>query len=117
MRAFKINPKAEIYVYPYFTRMSASFPKLIELADTVKVTSKVDGGDLFVFVNKAKSYVKILFWETNGWCIFAKKLPVGTFDIEQDLDTWVTLGQMQKLVDHISMPGKKKKQPHLKRAA
>ena len=31
-------------------------------------------GDMFVFSNRKGNYVKILFWDRTGFCIYAKRL-------------------------------------------
>lgn len=36
-------------------------------------------GHLFVFYNKRKDIVKILYWQTNGFCLWQKKLEEGKF--------------------------------------
>jgi transposase len=36
-------------------------------------------GHLFVFLNKARNRVKILFWDGGGFCLFCKRLERGTF--------------------------------------
>ena len=36
-------------------------------------------GHLFVFYNKRKDLIKILYWHTNGFCLWQKKLEKGRF--------------------------------------
>ena len=37
-------------------------------------------GDVFVFLNKPKTHIKLLYWDGDGFAIFYKRLEVGTFD-------------------------------------
>ena len=36
-------------------------------------------GHLYVFVNRRRQLMKVLFFDRSGWCILAKRLEVGTF--------------------------------------
>jgi len=36
-------------------------------------------GDLFVFINKRRTQVRMLFWDGSGYCIVMKRLEAGTF--------------------------------------
>jgi len=36
-------------------------------------------GDVFVFFNKRRTQVRMLFWDGSGYCIFMKRLEAGTF--------------------------------------
>jgi len=37
-------------------------------------------GDVFVFINKPKTHIKLLYWDGDGFVIFYKRLEKGTFD-------------------------------------
>ena len=36
-------------------------------------------GDLFIFINRRATQVRILFWDGDGYCVLAKRLERGTF--------------------------------------
>jgi transposase len=44
------------------------------------------GGHLFVFVNRPKTHMKVLFFDRSGWCQVYKRLERGTFQIPVDAD-------------------------------
>mgnify|MGYP003692602081 CR=1 FL=1 len=63
----------KIYLY----RKPVDFRKSIDgLAALVELDIKVAVFDpvLFVFLNKSRNRVKILYWERNGFCLWLKRL-------------------------------------------
>jgi transposase len=38
-------------------------------------------GHLYVFLNRRRTMMKILFFERNGWCLFCKRLERGTYQL------------------------------------
>ncbi len=44
-------------------------------------------GHLFVFYNKNKDKIKLLFWDNDGYWIFYKCLEKGTFEMPKQMDS------------------------------
>jgi transposase len=41
-------------------------------------------GDLYLFLNRRRDLIKLLFFDRGGYCLFAKRLEKGTFSIAID---------------------------------
>ena len=39
------------------------------------------GGDIFLFLNKRRDRIKILWWDGDGMAIFMKRLEAGTYQL------------------------------------
>jgi transposase len=67
-----------IFLYKEPTDMRKSFEGLsaaIEHSFGVALTS----GAIFVFINKVRDRMKVLYWDTDGLAIWYKRLEVGSF--------------------------------------
>ena len=62
------------------TRMNYSFDSLMGLAQQVFDQDPLSG-HLFLFVNRDRDRLKILFWDHDGLAIFYKRLEAGTFQL------------------------------------
>jgi transposase len=60
-------------------------------------------GDLFVFCNKRRNRLKILYWQKNGFCLWLKRLEKHKFPWPKDGDTVLDISQEQlaQLLDGI----------------
>jgi transposase len=62
------------------TKMNYSFDTLMGLAQQI-FDEDPFSGHLFLFVNRERDRLKILFWDHDGLAIFYKRLEVGTFQL------------------------------------
>jgi transposase len=73
-----LPPSVHIFVATESTDLRKSFDGL-----SILVTSRFGqdplGGSLYVFHNRRKNQVRVLFWDRTGYAIFAKRLARGTF--------------------------------------
>jgi len=75
---FNLTPATRVFVCAKPIDMRKSFDGLFAL---VKLHLQHDAfsGHCFLFRSKRGNFLKILWWDVDGFAIFAKKLEVGTF--------------------------------------
>jgi transposase len=66
-------------------KMHYSFDTLMGLAQTVFDQNPLSG-HLFLFFNRDRNRVKILFWDQDGFCIWYKRLEAGTFQFPEAIN-------------------------------
>ena len=76
MIAPSVNTK--VYLARDATDMRKGFPGLIALTEAV-LREDATSGHLFVFLNRRRDFIKILYWDGTGFCIWAKRLERGSF--------------------------------------
>ena len=77
-----MNEPGEIRVFLCVvpTKMTYSFDTLMGLAAQIFDEDPLSG-HLFLFVNRQRDRLKILFWDHDGLAIFYKRLEAGTFQL------------------------------------
>lgn len=66
-----------IFLYLNPTDMRKSFQGLCKLV--YQHSGRPDDGGYYVFINRPKTHVKIMFWDGDGMAMFYKRLEKGTF--------------------------------------
>lgn len=88
------------------TNMCYSFDSLMGQAQQIFKQDPLSG-HLFLFFNRSRDRMKILFWDVDGFCIWYKRLERGTFQIpraeggKQALE--LTYDQLTKLLGGIDL--------------
>jgi transposase len=75
---FNISPAVKIFVCTKPVDMRLSFDGLFALVQAV-IRQDPFSGALFLFRSRTGNFIKVLWWDSDGWAIFAKRLEVGTF--------------------------------------
>lgn len=78
-------PSVKIFLCLLPTDMRRGFDGLMRMAEEHLRQNVLDGG-LFVFINRRRDRVKLLYWDDDGLCIFYKRLERGTFEVPRQRD-------------------------------
>ena len=94
------------------TRMNFSFDRLMGLAQET-FEQDPTSGHLFLFFNRQRDRVKILFWDVDGFCIWYKRLEAGTFQLpvteSQQQGIEVSCDQLANLLGGIDLSNGRKR--------
>jgi len=74
------DPRLRVWLYRQPTDMRKSFDGLAALARHALGQDPL-GGELFCFVNRRKTYMKVLYFAGDGFCLWAKRLERGRFQV------------------------------------
>lgn len=78
---FSPESQVRVFVRREATDMRCSFSGLISLTRNILKHDPLSG-HLFVFINRGGDYVKVLWWDRSGYCIWSKRLERGTFLVQ-----------------------------------
>jgi len=90
-------PEAQVRIWLYTqpTDMRKSYDGLSALVKG-PLADDPQSGQLFVFINRKRTQMKVLYFERSGYCIWSKRLEQGRFHFHQAPDgklalTWTDL--------------------------
>ena len=109
---FSLTSSMQYYLYSYPTDMRRSFYTLGGMVTNL-MGRNVQDGDVYIFINRTCTSMKILHMECGGLVIYHMKLESGTFKLpvfDQNTNTLQTSWQdLMMMVQGITMDGKKNK--------
>jgi len=86
-----ISPRPQLWLYTQPTDMRKSFNGLIGLVRN-KLKREPSNGHGYLFVNRRKTMLKLIYFEMHGYCIWHKRLDLGQFNFSHK-DQQVLLNQ------------------------
>jgi transposase len=89
-----------IWLCTHHTEMRKSFDGLIGLTRKV-MNQNPTTGDWFVFVNRRRTMMKVLYFAPGGYCIWSKLLEQGSF--ARLANHQLSLGEWQLLIEGIDI--------------
>src|SRR5580698_7738045 len=75
-----LSADANFYLYRKPVKMSRSFDGLAALIRT-EMDKDIIGGDVFIFLNRGRTTIKVFVYENKGFSIFYRRLDEGSFQL------------------------------------
>jgi len=75
---FTLGSYQRFYLYDGFCDMRKSFDGLCGLISSA-MHRQPTSGEVFVFLNRSRTHMKLLHWEKGGFVLYYKRLERGTF--------------------------------------
>jgi transposase len=75
-----VSDQRRYHLYRRETDMRKGFDSLCGIVHN-ELGRQVMSGDAFIFINRARSHLKILVWEHDGFTIVYRRLEKGTFEL------------------------------------
>jgi transposase len=96
------EPNLSVWLYAHPVGMRKQFDGLAALAQS-KLKRPANSGELFVFINKRRTYIKILYYSRGGYCLWSKRLEQGQFQRVSSDDDKMSLNwaQLQCLIEGV----------------
>ncbi len=98
------NRSLRVWLYRRPTDMRKSYDGLSAMVKQVMHEDPLDGS-LYVFVNRRRTQMKCLYFEDDGYCVWAKRLEQGRFRVRWDGEdkARIDLNTLKLIIDGIDV--------------
>lgn len=101
-----LTDQRRYHLYRKETDMRKGFDSLCGIIQN-ELGRQVMSGDVFIFINKPRTHIKLLVWEQDGFTIVYRRLEKGTFEVpafnlDQDSQT-ITADQLHCILKGITL--------------
>ena len=111
-----LPPSVRLFIARGATDMRKSFDTLAALV-IEQIDEDPQSGHLFLFVNRRRDRLKVLWWDRSGYCLLAKRLEHGQFRVFDRAAGKTGAFEMQAselalILDGIDLRGAKRRLSH-----
>jgi transposase len=79
-KMLNISNAYHYYLYTKVADMRKNFDGLCGIVEN-EFDHKAISGDVFIFINRRRSQIKLLHWQGDGFAIYYKRLEKGTYEM------------------------------------
>jgi transposase len=114
---FSLTSSHQYFLYAAATDMRKSFDSLCGIVQS-KLSRKATSGEVYVFLNRRRTQIKLLHWEHGGFVMYYKRLERGNFELPVLKDGSLTWSQLVMMIEGVSQKDiKMRKRFDLKKSA
>lgn len=114
---FSLSSSHHFFLYTTSTDMRSGFDSLCGIVQN-KLGRNPSSGEVFVFLNRRRTHVKLLHWENGGFVMYYKRLEAGNFEIPQVENGSLPWPQLVMMIEGIDLKNvKMRKRFFLKKSA
>ena len=111
-----LPPSVRLFVARGATDMRKSFDTLAALVIDM-IEEDPQSGHLFLFVNRRRDRLKVLWWDRSGYCLLAKRLEQGQFRVFDRADGnagsfEMSASELALILEGIDLRGARRRQSH-----
>ena len=103
---FSLNERHRYFLYRPATDMRKGFDGLSGLVRNELGMDSLSG-DVFIFLNRRRTHMKLLVWENSGFVVYYKRLESGRFEYpymeESTLSMSITWRQLMLIIQGIDL--------------
>ena len=74
-----LSAQCRYYLFEGYADMRKGFDGLCGIIQSA-MRKKITTGDIFIFINRSGTHIKLLQWEGDGFALYYKRLERGTFE-------------------------------------
>jgi len=97
-----LSPSCRYFLYAQPVIISSSFYKLAAIVSEQMHYDPLTG-DVYIFLNRRATHIKLLQWQQDGFAIYYKRLEKGTFEIPDTGQQLITVTQLMLILQGIRL--------------
>jgi len=97
-----LSPSNRYFLYRHQADMRKGFDGLSGLVRE-GLSKDPLSGDVFIFFNKRRTHVKLLFWEGDGFSLYHKRLERGTYELPSTASVELRSEELMLILQGISL--------------
>lgn len=101
-----LSPTVRYYLCRSPADMRKGFDSLSGIVSS-QMQFNASSGDIFIFLNRPRTHIKLLLWEGDGFALYYKRLEQGTYELpacsSSDTTMAITQQQLQFILQGVAL--------------